>query len=114
VELNRVVAAGHAIATLARHYAGTMRDLEGKRIPAAEAIREARAEVSGTHWGRTAEADGIAKENPCKIEVGDTGLEPVTSALSRRIGVVKGWSGMAWRGPRLQAISLDRLSYGYA
>jgi hypothetical protein len=39
-----------------------MRDLEGKpRIPAAEAIREARAEVSGTHWGGTEDADDIAR-----------------------------------------------------
>ena len=42
--------AGHSIATLARHYAGTMRELETKpRVPAAEAIRQARAKVSGTH-----------------------------------------------------------------
>ena len=42
--------AGHSITTLARHYAGTMRELEDKpRVPAAEAIREARAAISGTH-----------------------------------------------------------------
>ena len=42
--------AGHSIATLARHYAGTMRELETKpRVPAAEAIRQAREEVYGTH-----------------------------------------------------------------
>lgn len=42
--------AGHSIATLARHYAGTMRELETKpRVPAAEAIRQAREEVWGTH-----------------------------------------------------------------
>jgi integrase len=42
--------AGHSIATLARHYAGTMRELETKpRVPAAEAIRQAREEVCGTH-----------------------------------------------------------------
>jgi integrase len=42
--------AGHSIATLARHYAGTMRELETKpRLPAAEAIRQAREEVCGTH-----------------------------------------------------------------
>ncbi len=46
--------AGHSIATLARHYEGTMRELETKpRVPAAEAIRQARAEVCGTHGGRT-------------------------------------------------------------
>jgi integrase len=42
--------AGHSIATLARHYAGTMRELETKtRVPAAEAIRQAREDVRGTH-----------------------------------------------------------------
>jgi len=42
--------AGHSIATLARHYAGTMRELEIKpRFPAAKAIRQARQEISGTH-----------------------------------------------------------------
>jgi integrase len=42
--------AGHSVATLARHYAGTMRELETEaRIPAAEAIRKAREQISGTH-----------------------------------------------------------------
>ncbi len=42
--------AGHSVATLARHYAGTMRELESKpRVPAAEAVRQAREEVCGTH-----------------------------------------------------------------
>jgi hypothetical protein len=46
--------AGHSIATLARHYAGTMRELESEpRVPAAEAIRQAREQVCGTHSGRT-------------------------------------------------------------
>jgi len=46
--------AGHSIATLARHYAGTLKELETEpRIPAAEAIRQARGEVCGTHSGRT-------------------------------------------------------------
>jgi hypothetical protein len=46
--------AGHSVATLARHYAGTMRELETKpRVPAAEAIRQAREDVCGTHSGRT-------------------------------------------------------------
>jgi hypothetical protein len=45
--------AGHSIATLAKHYAGTMRELEDNpRLPAAEAIRDARALVFGTHSGR--------------------------------------------------------------
>jgi hypothetical protein len=46
--------AGHSTATLVRHYAGTMRELESEhRVPAAEAIRQAREEVCGTHSGRT-------------------------------------------------------------
>ncbi|MBV8733179.1 MAG: hypothetical protein JO120_00205 [Solirubrobacterales bacterium] len=49
--------AGHSVATLARHYAGVLHELRGKpRVPAAEAIRQARASVSGTHQGRKAEA----------------------------------------------------------
>ncbi len=42
--------AGHSVATLARHYAGAMRELENKpRVPAAEAIQNARDEICGTH-----------------------------------------------------------------
>ncbi len=42
--------ARHSVATLARHYAGTMHELEAKpRIPAAETIRQAHGEVGGTH-----------------------------------------------------------------
>jgi integrase len=38
--------AGHSVATLARHYAGTLRELETKpRMPAAEAIQQARDEI---------------------------------------------------------------------
>ena len=45
--------AGHSVATLARHYAGTLRELETEpRIPAAEAIRKAGEQISGTHRGR--------------------------------------------------------------
>jgi hypothetical protein len=51
--------AGHSVATLAGYYAGVMSDLEEKpRVPAAEAIREARASVSGTHRGRKAQFAG--------------------------------------------------------
>jgi hypothetical protein len=40
--------AGHSIATLAKHYAGVMRELKGQpRTPAADAIRQAREETSG-------------------------------------------------------------------
>jgi hypothetical protein len=38
--------AGHSVATLARHYAGTLRELESKpRVPAAEVIQQARDEI---------------------------------------------------------------------
>ena len=38
--------AGHSIATLAKHYAGVIRELENEpRKPAAEAVREAREQV---------------------------------------------------------------------
>lgn len=51
--------AGHSIATLARHYAGTIRELERRpRVPAAQAIVEARDAVSGTQIGRKA-AGGV-------------------------------------------------------
>ncbi len=40
--------AGHSIATLARHYAGVISELEDRpRVPAAEAIRQARMSASG-------------------------------------------------------------------
>jgi integrase len=45
--------AGHSVATLARHYAGVIRELRGQpRVPAEEAIRRARASLDGTHRGR--------------------------------------------------------------
>lgn len=58
--------AGHSVATLARHSAGTMRELEIEpRIPAAEAIRQAREEVCGTHSGRTPQIlDDEEQANP--------------------------------------------------
>ena len=41
-------------AALARHNAGTLRELENEpRVPAAEAIRQAREDVCGTPLGRT-------------------------------------------------------------
>jgi integrase len=40
--------AGHSVATLARHYAGVMREMKGQpRVPAADAIRLARESASG-------------------------------------------------------------------
>ena len=54
--------AGHSVATLARHYAGVIKELEGKaRVPAAEVIRQARERVSGTQWGRIGERGGAAR-----------------------------------------------------
>jgi integrase len=48
--------AGHSVATLARHYAGVVRELRGQpRVPAADAIRRGRATVYGTRLGRKAE-----------------------------------------------------------
>ena len=42
--------AGHSMATLARHCAGTMRELDTEpHIPAAEAIRPAWEHIFGTH-----------------------------------------------------------------
>ncbi len=79
--------AGHSVATLANHYAGTLDELEDKpRTPAAEAINTARNELKcaqsvRTEETRPGEPNG---ESPATTEVGDTGLEPVTSALSRR------------------------------
>jgi hypothetical protein len=40
--------AGHSVSTLSRNYAGVMRELKGQpRIPAADAIRQAREEAGG-------------------------------------------------------------------
>ena len=51
--------AGHSIATLAKHYAGVIRELEDKpRISAAEAIYQARASVRGTQFGRARKRRG--------------------------------------------------------
>jgi site-specific recombinase XerD len=41
--------AGHSVATLARHYAGVLKDLKGQpKVPAADAIRAARENT----WGQ--------------------------------------------------------------
>jgi integrase len=48
--------AGHSVATLARHYAGVLEELEDQpRVPAAEAIRQARTEILCTRHVREAE-----------------------------------------------------------
>jgi hypothetical protein len=59
--------------------------LRAPRVPAGEAIRQAREEVCGTHSGRTHKFSMTGSRRiPCNYRMGDTGLEPVTSALSRR------------------------------
>jgi integrase len=48
--------AGHSVATLARYYAGVIKELHGQpKIPAAEAIRQARERISCTAGVRQAE-----------------------------------------------------------
>jgi integrase len=50
--------AGHSVATLAKHYAGVMRELEGQpRKPAAEVIREAREQVRCSPYVRQAQSE---------------------------------------------------------
>jgi integrase len=50
--------AGHSIATLAKHYAGTIRELEdAPRVPAAEAIRQAREQIRCATSVRKAASD---------------------------------------------------------
>ena len=73
--------AGHSIATLAKHYAGVIRELEeAPRVPAAQAIRDAR-DALRTHHQIEAAAD--QHKTPANRPMDDAGLEPVTSALSR-------------------------------
>jgi integrase len=84
--------AGHSVATLAKHYAGVLDELEDQpHTPAAEAVNAARKELKCAQSVRTEGVDGDTPptESPVTTGVGDTGLEPVTSALSRQIGVVK-------------------------
>ena len=79
--------AGHSVATLAQHYAGVLEELEDKpKIPAAEAIKEARSELRCAQFVRASEisAPPETPQTPVDTAMGDTGLEPVTSALSRR------------------------------
>jgi hypothetical protein len=79
--------AGHSVATLAKHYAGVLEELEEQtRTPAAEAINAARHQLRCAQDVRTEETGNGTHdlESPATTEVGDTGLEPVTSALSRR------------------------------
>jgi hypothetical protein len=81
--------AGHSVATLAKHYAGVIRELRDvEKKPAADLIREAREAIAserGTHIGSKQVAGDSGKAlNACKLAMDDAGLEPATSALSRR------------------------------
>ena len=79
--------AGHSVATLAKHYAGVLEELEDKpRTPAADAIKSARNELRCAQFVRTQQTDPATPtgESPAKPGVDDAGLEPATSALSRR------------------------------
>ena len=50
--------AGHSVATLAKHYACVLRELEGQpRKPAADVIREAREQVRRSPYVRQAQSD---------------------------------------------------------
>ncbi len=64
--------AGHSIATLAKHYAGTIRELERRpRVPAGQAILEARNAASGTQIGRKATGGvrGDYRKQPAKQHI---------------------------------------------
>ena len=79
--------AGHSVATLAKHYAGVLEELEDKpRTPAAEAIKTARNELKCAQSVRTRGSDETPPpaESPITTVMDDAGLEPATSALSRR------------------------------
>jgi hypothetical protein len=57
--------AGHSVATLAKHYAGVLEELEDKpRTPAADAIREARSQRSSTGTElRHTDAGPVGRDN---------------------------------------------------
>lgn len=79
--------AGHSVAGLAKHYAGVPDELEDlPHTPAAEAINAARKELTCAQSVRIEGSDHNTPPagSPANHGVGDTGLEPVTSALSRR------------------------------
>ncbi len=57
--------AGHSVATLARHYAGVIRELEDQpRLPAAEAIRAARDRVACSTEVRSGQAAAAITDTP--------------------------------------------------
>jgi hypothetical protein len=79
--------AGHGVATLAKHYAGVLEELEDKpRIRAADAIRDVRSQLRCAQAVRTPQKTEPTPpdESPANQLMGDAGLEPATSALSRR------------------------------
>ena len=85
--------AGHSVATLAKHYAAVLEELEERpRTPAAGAIKTARNELRCAPLVRTHRSDPTPPtgESPAKLQVDDAGLEPATSALSRRDGAARG------------------------
>ena len=65
---------------------GGLAALDGAVIGAAEAIKEARSELRCAQFVRASEisAPPETPQTPVDTAMGDTGLEPVTSALSRR------------------------------
>jgi hypothetical protein len=99
--------AGHSVATLANHYAGVLEELEHKpRTPAAEAIKAARAELKCAQNVRSSpdESKRETLESPVAAAMGDAGLEPATSALSRRPGRVRGSQEMTQKCLACRAI----------
>ncbi len=65
--------AGHSVATLAKHYAGVLEELEDKpRTLAADAIHTARNELRCAQSVRTSETDPTAppRESPVPTEMG--------------------------------------------
>jgi integrase len=79
--------AGHSVATLAKHYAGVLDELEDElRTPAAEAINAARNQLRCAQDVRSERMgeDPMISEPPATTGMDDAGLEPATSALSRR------------------------------
>jgi hypothetical protein len=76
-----------SIATLAKHYAGVLEELEEKpRIPAAEAIQQARNTLRCAQDVRNPNNPSGPEppESSVTTVMDDAGLEPATSALSRR------------------------------
>jgi hypothetical protein len=84
----------HGLAVACLPYRHTILDaLEDQpHTPAADTVNAARTELRCAQSVRTEGLDGHTPptESPATTRVGDTGLEPVTSALSRRKRLVSG------------------------